>query len=87
MVSYGSQSSQKPQLMFVFTRGVVDELHLLGTLNFRVVDYGFFGVIISRYFQLFFYVNCICSFIQHFNSSMFGVWCFLSMACTWSVKI
>lgn len=40
MVSYGSQSSWKPQLMFVFTWGVVNELHLLGTLNFRVVDYG-----------------------------------------------
>jgi hypothetical protein len=31
--------------MFVFTQGVVDELHLLETLNFKVVDYGFFGVI------------------------------------------
>jgi hypothetical protein len=50
MVSYGSQSSQKPQLMFVFTQGVVDELHLLGTLNFRVVDYGFLGVILSTIF-------------------------------------
>jgi len=71
--------------MFVFTWGVVDELHLLGILNFRVVDYGFFGVITLWYFQLFFCANYICSFIQHFNSSKFGVWCFLSMACTWSV--
>jgi hypothetical protein len=34
-----------------------------------------------------FCANCICFFIQHFNSSKFGIWCFLSMACTWSVKI
>jgi hypothetical protein len=54
MVWYGFQSSRKPQLMFVFTQGVVDELHLLDTLNFRVVDYGFFGVITLWYFQLFF---------------------------------
>ncbi len=73
--------------LFMFTQGVVDRLHLFGILNFRVVDYGFFGVITLWYFQLFFCANCICFFIQHFNSSKFGVWCFLSMTCTWSVKI